>query len=89
MRNAYIVFVRKPEGKRQVRRHANRCKNNNKMDWKEWGAKMWSGFIWLRTGWMVGSCEHINEPLDSIKDGVFLDLLSISFSKSTLHHEVG
>jgi hypothetical protein len=29
--------------------------------------KMCTGFIWLRIGTLVGSCEHSNEPSDSIK----------------------
>jgi hypothetical protein len=33
---------------------------------------MWTGCIWLR----IGSCEHDNEPLDSIKGRKFLDYFS-------------
>jgi hypothetical protein len=35
------------------------------------GVEMWIGFIWLRMG--TGSCEHSNEPSDSIKCGGLLD----------------
>jgi hypothetical protein len=31
------------------------------------------GFIWLRIKRIVGSCEHFNEPLGSIKGGEFPD----------------
>jgi hypothetical protein len=34
------------------------------------------GFIWLRMGSIVASCEHNNEPLGSIKGGEFLDQMS-------------
>jgi hypothetical protein len=40
---------------------------------------VWTGFIWLRTGTMAGSCEHCSEPSGSIKgDDEFLDKLSDS-----------
>jgi hypothetical protein len=31
------------------------------------------GFVWLRIGTGGGSCEHGNEPFDSIKGSEFLD----------------
>jgi hypothetical protein len=34
--------------------------------------KVWTGFIWLRTGLVAGSCEHVNELLGSIKVRNFL-----------------
>jgi hypothetical protein len=34
---------------------------------------MWTGFIWLKIGPVVGSFEHDNEPSGSIKGGEFLD----------------
>jgi hypothetical protein len=43
------------------------------MDLTETGLGMWIGFIGLRIGTMVGSCEHGNEPSGSIKCGEFLD----------------
>jgi hypothetical protein len=33
----------------------------------------------------VGSCDHGNEPSDSIKGGEFLDRLVVSFSRTLLH----
>jgi hypothetical protein len=33
---------------------------------------MLTGFIWLRIGTVVGSCEHGNEDSGSIKCGEFL-----------------
>jgi hypothetical protein len=43
-RNAYRVFVGKPEGKTQLRRHRRRSENNIKMDLREMG---WSGMDWI------------------------------------------
>jgi hypothetical protein len=42
-RNAYIVVVRKPEGKRNPGRHRRRWEDNIKMDCKDigWGAVDW------------------------------------------------
>jgi hypothetical protein len=34
---------------------------------------------------MAGSCEHSNEPSDSIKGREFLDWVTISFSRTLLH----
>jgi hypothetical protein len=34
---------------------------------KELGVRVWTGFIWLRTG----SSEHGNEPSDSVKSNEF------------------
>jgi hypothetical protein len=49
------------------------------MDLKE----IWSGFIWLRIGPMVGS-EHSNEYSVFIKDGELLEQLSKNQKASTL-----
>jgi hypothetical protein len=35
--------------------------------------KVWTGFVWSKTGSSGGSCEHINEPSGYIKGGAFLD----------------
>jgi hypothetical protein len=32
---------------------------------------VWTEFVWLRTH--LGSCEHANESLYSLKCGIFLD----------------
>jgi hypothetical protein len=45
-RSVYGVFVRKPAGKSQLRQH--RWEDNVKMDLREMGCWMWTGFIWLR-----------------------------------------
>jgi hypothetical protein len=37
---------------------------------------------------MMGMCEHSNEPLGSIKADIFWTLIvTISFSRRSLHHE--
>jgi hypothetical protein len=33
---------------------------------KEQDGKVWTGFVWLRIGQMIGSCEHSNELSGSI-----------------------
>jgi hypothetical protein len=37
---------------------------------------------------VAGSCGHHNECLGSIKDGEFLDYVTVSFSRGTLLHGV-
>jgi hypothetical protein len=37
---------------------------------KEIGGEGWTGFMWLGTGPVVGSCEHSNAPSGSIKGRV-------------------
>jgi hypothetical protein len=43
------------------------------MDLGEKSGKVWTGFIWFRTGTSGGSCEHGNELSGSIKERKFLD----------------
>jgi hypothetical protein len=43
--------------------------DNIRMDLREIGWNVWTGFIWFR----VGSCEHGNEPSGSIKGGEFVE----------------
>jgi hypothetical protein len=40
---------------------------------ERWSVRMWTTLIWLRQGKVVGSCEHGNEHLGSIKGKKFLD----------------
>jgi hypothetical protein len=49
-RNVYRVLVGKPEGKRPLGRPRRRWENWMKMDLREIGWGVWSGFIWLRIG---------------------------------------
>jgi len=44
MRNAYKILVRKPEGKRPLRRLRHRCENSNRMDLR---AIRWEGVDWM------------------------------------------
>jgi hypothetical protein len=66
MRNAYRVFVGKPEGKTPLERPSSRGKQ---------GGSSWTGFILFRTGPVVGSCERGNKPSGSINGWEF-DCLS-------------
>jgi hypothetical protein len=50
IRNAYKIWVGKPEGNGQLKRPKHRWENN--MDLRD----KWTGFIWLRTG---TSCGHL------------------------------
>jgi hypothetical protein len=66
-RNAYGILVGKPEGKRPLGRWKCRLVDNIKMNLKEIG---WDGMDCItlhRIGTSGGSCEHGNEPSDSIK----------------------
>jgi hypothetical protein len=62
-RNAYGIFVGKPEGKRPLLRPRSRWVDNIKMDLGEIGWDL------CGSGWgpVEGSCEHSNEPSGSIK----------------------
>jgi hypothetical protein len=68
-RNACRILVGKPEGKRPLGRRRRRWVNNIKMDLGEigWGGVVWTGLILLRILTVKDSCEHGNEPSDSIK----------------------
>jgi hypothetical protein len=73
--NAYRILMRKPEGKRQLGRPRRRWMDNVKMDLREMG---WGGMEWIdlaqdRDQWMDAPCEHVNEPLGSIKCWKFLE----------------
>jgi hypothetical protein len=58
MRNLYRIFVGRPK---------RRWKDNIRMDLREIGWKLWTGFIWIR----IGVNEHGNETLGSIKGKEF------------------
>jgi hypothetical protein len=47
-RNVYRLLVGKPEGETPLERSRRRCKDGIKMDLRETGWGLWSGFIWLR-----------------------------------------
>jgi hypothetical protein len=49
-RNAYRIFVGKPEGKGPLGRLRRSWKDNMKMDLREIGWVTWTGLIWLRIG---------------------------------------
>jgi hypothetical protein len=40
---------------------------------KKQTGRVWTGFIWLKIGSAVGSCEYGTEHAGSIKRGEFLD----------------
>jgi hypothetical protein len=60
--NAYRILVGKPEGKRPLGRPRRRWVNSVKMDLRYGLDRYDSG-----EGPVDGSCEHGNEPSDSIK----------------------
>ena len=49
-RGIYRVLVRKPEGKRPLRRPRHRWEDNIKMDLQEVGFGLWNGSSWLSIG---------------------------------------
>jgi hypothetical protein len=62
-RDAWEIMVGKPEGKRSLRRHKRRWKNNIKTDLKLIG---WGGMDWIDLA-HDSSHEHGNEPSGRIK----------------------
>jgi hypothetical protein len=71
MRTVYS-FSQKHEGKRPLRRSRHRWDDNIRMDLKRIG---WESVWDCIHSSVVGSCEHGNETLGSIKGREFLDLL--------------
>jgi hypothetical protein len=55
MRNLFSILVGEPEGKRQLAKRRRRWENNIRMDLREVGWRVWTGFIWLRVGTSGGS----------------------------------
>jgi hypothetical protein len=53
-RNVYRVLVGRPEGKRTLGRPRRRWEGGIKMDLREIGWGVWSGFTWLRIGIVGG-----------------------------------
>jgi len=53
-------------------RPRRRCEDNIRVDLRDGkDGKLWTGFIWFRTGISGGSRGHGNEPTGSIKGGEF------------------
>jgi len=50
MRNSYNILVGKPEGKRPLGRTKRRWEDSIRIDVREIGWNMWTGFIWPRIG---------------------------------------
>ena len=73
-RDAYKVLMRKPEGKRQLRRRRHRWEDNIKMDLQEVGC---GGMDWIDLAHIGigggGYCKRDDEPSGCIKCGEFLD----------------
>jgi hypothetical protein len=53
-RNVYSVLMGKPKGKRPLERPRRRWEDEIKMDLRETGWGVWSGFTWLRIGTVGG-----------------------------------
>jgi hypothetical protein len=49
-RNAYMVLVGMPEGKRPLGRPKHRWVDNIRIDVEGWDGVMWIGLVWLRIG---------------------------------------
>jgi len=49
-RGVYRVVVRRPEGKKPLRRHRHTLKDNIKMDLYNLDEETWTGLVWLRIG---------------------------------------
>jgi hypothetical protein len=72
--NAYKILVRTYGGRRILGRPRCRWEDNITMDLREieWKVVDWMHLAQDRES-VVGSCEHSNEPLGSIKGREFLD----------------
>ena len=66
-RGVYRVLVGKPEGKRSLRKHRHRWKDNIKMDIQEVGLGNGPDWSVSGEGQIAGSCVCGNEPSGSIK----------------------
>jgi hypothetical protein len=53
-RNMYRGLIGKPEGKEPLARPRRRWEDGIKMDLREIGLGVWSGFTWLRIGTVGG-----------------------------------
>jgi hypothetical protein len=64
MRNAYSILVVKPQGMRSLGRP--RWEDNIRMDLREVRWKVWTGFVWLRTGTtgglLVNTVKNLRVP---------------------------
>jgi hypothetical protein len=71
-RNAYGIYVEKPEGKRPLGRPRRTSVDSIKMDFREMG---WYGLDRTGSGWgpVEGCCEHGDGP-----SGFFFKMLGIS-----------
>jgi hypothetical protein len=71
-RGAYMVLVGKRDKKRPLGRRWHRRENNIKIDIQEIKlGVMWIDLAQDREKWRT--CDHANEPSDSLKCGEFLD----------------
>jgi hypothetical protein len=52
--NGFRILVQKPKGKRPLGRPRHRWKDGLKLDLREIGWGVWSGFTWLRIGIVGG-----------------------------------
>ena len=62
----------KPEGKRPLGRPRRRWEDNIKMDLREVGGVVGTGWRWLRIGKVAGACGYGEEPSGSKNVGNFL-----------------
>jgi hypothetical protein len=63
-RSSYGVLVGKPEGKGSLEGPRHIWDGNIKIDLREAGLEVWSGFIWLRIE--TSSYEYGSKPADSL-----------------------
>jgi hypothetical protein len=75
-RNAYIILVGKPEGKRILVISRHKLDDNIKIDLKEIAWEV-VGWINLAERHVAGSCEYGNEPSGCLKCGEFPDKMRI------------
>jgi hypothetical protein len=54
MKYAFKILAGKPEGKRLFGRSRHKWEGNIRMDLREMGWMLWTGFMWLRIGTIGG-----------------------------------
>jgi len=54
MWNSYKILFGKPEQKTPLERPRRKCEDNNRIDLRDTGGKLWTGFIWHRIGTSSG-----------------------------------
>jgi hypothetical protein len=67
IKNAYKILIRKLKGNRPLGRSRHRWEDNIQMNLIKISVRMWTGFIWLKTGTMV-KCLWLPKQLSASQE---------------------